>query len=225
MVLLANNTPVRMTAVNFNTTPEQRMFAVLASPQAKNKNLEETARAGIATSSNTISEYLIVRLLEQRKIEPDRIKLVDIKSIPIRLQMLLSNQVPAALLPEPLAGLAESKGARALADDRGLGLSATVLAFSDNFLKSRPESVRAFQAAVDKAAAYINKNPQEVRSVMVRECRIPEPLKDSFPIPKYPRLSLPSPRQVMDVYGWLREKQIISKGLTYKDLVVEGFLP
>ncbi len=36
MVLQANGTNVRMVATNFNTTNEQRMFAVLASAQSKN---------------------------------------------------------------------------------------------------------------------------------------------------------------------------------------------
>ena len=225
MVLQANNTGIRITATNFNTTPEQRMFAVLAAPQSTSKSLEEIAKAGIATSTNTISEYLITRLLEQGKISKEKINFIDVKNIPIRLQMLLSNQVPAALLPEPLASLAETKGAKSLLDDKGRGLSATVLAFSEKFLRSHPQAVKAFQTAVDKASDYINKNPQEVRGIMNRECKIPEPFKDVFPIPKFPKLAAPSPKQVADVYNWLHEKKIITKNMTYKDMVADGTLP
>ncbi|MBI4765616.1 MAG: ABC transporter substrate-binding protein [Deltaproteobacteria bacterium] len=225
MVLQANNTGIRITATNFNTTREQRMFAVLAAPQSTNKGLEEMAKAGIATSTNTISEYLITRLLQQGKISKDKINFIDVKNIPIRLQMLLSNQVPAALLPEPLASLAETKGAKSLLDDKGRGLSATVLAFSEKFLKSHPQAVKSFQTAVDKASDYINKNPQEVRAIMNRECKIPEPFRDVFPIPKFPRLAAPSQKQVADVYNWLQEKKIITKNLTYKDMVADGYLP
>ena len=225
MVLQANNTGIRITATNFNTTHEQRMFAILASPQSANKGLEEIAKAGIATSTNAIPEYLVERLLQQRKIGKGKINFIDVKNIPIRLQMLLSNQVAAALLPEPLASLAETKGAKALLDDKGRGLSATVLAFSERFIRSNPQAVKAFQTAVDRASDYINKNPQEVRAIMNRECKIPEPLKDAFPIPKFPKLAAPSQKQVMDVYGWLHEKQIITKDMTYKDMVADGYLP
>jgi len=225
MVLQANNTGIKITATNFNTTQEQRMFAVLASPQATGKNLEEIAKAGISTSTNTISEYLITRLLQQRKISQDMINLIDVKNIPIRLQMLLSNQVSAALLPEPLASLAETKGAKFLLDDRGQGLSATVLAFSEKFLRSNPLAVKAFQTAVDRASEYINKNPQEVRAIMNRECKIPDPFKNSFPIPKFLRLAAPSQKQVADVYNWLKEKKIITRNMTYKDMVADGYLP
>jgi NitT/TauT family transport system substrate-binding protein len=225
MVLQANNTAIKITATNFNTTQEQRMFAVLAAPQSSNKGLEEIAKAGIATSTNTISEYLITRLLQQGKISKEKINFIDVKNIPIRLQMLLSNQVPAALLPEPLASLAETKGAKSLLDDKGRGLSATVLAFNEKFLRSHPQAVKSFQTAVDKASDYINKYPQEVRAIMNRECKIPEPFKDAFPIPKFPILAVPSQKQVADVYNWLQEKKIITKNMTYKDMVADDTLP
>jgi len=225
MVLKANGTGVKMVAVNFNTTPEQRMFALLASPQSRNKGLEEIAKTGIATGSNTIAEYLIVRLLQPRKLSGNAINLVDVKSIPIRMQMLLSDQVPAALMPEPLATLAETKGARALMDDKGQGLSATVLAFNEKFLNSYPQAAKAFLTAVNKASDYINQNPDEVRGITNRECKMPEPLQKSFPIPKFPRLTTPSQKQVMDVYGWLRENPIVMKEMTYKDIVADGYTP
>jgi NitT/TauT family transport system substrate-binding protein len=225
MVLQANHTGVRITATNFNTTQGQRMFAILTSPQLMNKGLEEVSKAGIATSTNTISEYLITRLLQHRNISQEKINFIDVKNIPIRLQMLLSNQVPAALLPEPLASLAETKGAKLLLDDRGRGLSATVLAFSEKFLRSNPQAVKAFQTAVDEASDYINRYPQEVRTIMNRECKIPEPFRDVFPIPKFPKLTAPSQKQVMDVYNWLYEKKIITRNMTYNEMVAHGYLP
>ncbi len=225
MVLQANSAGVKMVATNFNTTNEQRMFAILASPQSKDKNLSEIAKAGIATGSNTIADYLIIRLLQPRKINKDTITLIDVKNIPIRLQMLLSGQVSAALMPEPLATLAETKGAKVLLDDKGKGLSATVFAFNEKFIKEYPQAVKAFHGAVNKASDYINKNPDEVRTIMNRECKMPEPLQGSFPIPKFPKLVIPARDQVTDVYKWLREKQIITRDMTYKDVVADGYLP
>jgi NitT/TauT family transport system substrate-binding protein len=223
-VLVANGTKIKMVAVNFNTTADRRMFAVLASSKAKEQDLASIARAGIATGSNTIAEYLIIRLLTEKKVPRESIKLVDIKSIPIRLQMLLSGQVPAALLPEPLATLAETKGAKALADDRGHGISATVLAFHTDFLGKNAASVRSFLAAVDKASAYISQHPDEVRVIMNKSCKVPEALQSSFPIPRFPKVYTPSEPQVMDVYRWLKEKKIVKKDLTYKDLVADGYI-
>ena len=225
IVLQSNNAGVKMVAVNFNTTSEQRMFAILAAPQSKDKNLSEILKSGIATGSNTIADYLIIRLLQPQKIGKETINLIDVKNIPIRLQMLLSGQVSAALMPEPLATLAETKGAKALIDDRGWGLSATVFAFNEKFIKEYPQALKAFHRAVNKASDYINKNPDEVRAIMNRDCKVPEPLQGSFPIPKFPKLVIPARDQVMDVYKWLREKQIVTKEMTYKDMAADGYLP
>jgi NitT/TauT family transport system substrate-binding protein len=225
VVLKANKTPVRMVATIFSTPKTQRMFAIIASPKHLTKSLRELAGEGIAVSSNTVMEYLTVRLLKAQSVPEDRLKLVEIKNIPIRLQMLLSGQIPAAILPEPLATLAEQKGGRALIDDAGAGLSTTVLAFNERFLADRPAAVKAFLTAVDKASQYINSHHSEIRSIMNRECRVPEPLQTAFPIPEFLKLSLPDDNQVMDVYRWLREKKIIKTDLRYNQMVADGYLP
>jgi NitT/TauT family transport system substrate-binding protein len=225
VVLKANKTPVKMVATIFNTPKSQRMFAIVASPKHLNRSIAELAAEGIAVSSNTVMEYLVVRLLKERSIPEDRLKMVEIKNIPIRLQMLLSGQIAAAILPEPLATLAEQKGGKAVIDDAGAGLSATILAYNELFLADHPAGVRAFLTAVEKASQYINSHHNEVRSIMNRECRIPEPLQTAFPIPQFLKLTLPDNNQVMDVYRWLRGKNIIKVELRYNQMVADGYLP
>lgn len=224
MVLTANGSLVKIVATYFNTKNEQRMFAILAAPKYPKKDLQGIAAAGIACSSNTMLEYLMVRLLEKKKIPASKINLVEVKSIPIRLQMLMSDQVPAAILPEPLVTLAEMKGARVLIDDSGTGISATVLVFSDQFLAKNPDTVKAFLKAVQKANDFINQSPDQARPIMNRECKIPEPLQQGFAIPKFPQLNVPRTEEVMDVYTWLREKNVIKAEMTYGQFVAEGYV-
>lgn len=224
MVLTANGTLVKIVATYFNTKNEQRMFAILTAPKYQNKDIKSIASAGVACSSNTMLDYLMTRLLGKRGITPDKINLVEVKSIPIRLQMLMSEQVPAAILPEPLVTLAEMKGARVVVDDAGTGISATVLVFSDQFLSKNPDTVRAFLKAVQKANDFINQNPDQVRPIMNRECKMPEPLHQSFTIPKFPKLNIPRTEEVMDVYKWLRDKNVIKTEMTYGQFVAEGYV-
>lgn len=225
MVLNANNVPVKMVATIFNTPKKQRMFAILTSPKHTGKILSEVSKEGIGGSSNTILEYLSTRLLKSKGVQANQIKLIEIKSIPIRLQMLLSGQIPAAGLPEPLATLAEQKGAKALIDDAGAGISSTVLVFNEQFLKTNPELLTPFFIAINKASLYINTHHDEVRAIMNHECRVPEPLQKSFPIPEFHKLTAPDYNQIMDVYIWLREKKIIKTDKSYKQFVYDGNLP
>jgi len=225
MVLNANGIHVRMAATIFNSTNNQRTFAILAAPNSPNRTLKELTEAGIAGSSNTIIEYITLKILSFHDIQMENLNMIETKNIPIRLQMLLSGQVPSATLPEPLVTLAELKGARVVADDAGKGISPTILAFRLEFLKEHPAEVKKFLAAVHEAMSFINQNPKEVRPIMNRYCRIPEPLQQDFIIPKFPKLTAPDYNQVMDVYNWLRKKGIIKAEMNYKQMVSDGYLP
>jgi NitT/TauT family transport system substrate-binding protein len=224
MVLTANGTLVKIVATYFNTKSEQRMFAILAAPKYPKKDVQSLASAGIACSSNTMLDYLMTRLLGKKGIAANKINLVEVKSIPIRLQMLMSEQVPAAVLPEPLVTLAEMKGARVMIDDKGTGMTGTVLVFSDQFLTKNPDTVKAFIKVVQKANDFINQNPDQVRPIMNRECKMPEPLHQSFTIPMFPKLHAPRTEEIMDVYSWLREKNVIKTEMTYGHFVAEGYV-
>jgi NitT/TauT family transport system substrate-binding protein len=225
IVLRANATPLRIVATLFNTTGAQRMFAILAPPGGPQKTLAQVAKDGIAGSSNTIIEYITVRILEGQKIPVDSLNMIEVKNIPIRLQILLTGQASGVALPEPLVTLAEMKGARVLADDAGKGISSTILAFLDHTLKESPKTVQSFLAGVSEASAFISKHPEEVRPIMNRYCQVPEPLHQRFAIPQFPKPTVPSLTHVMDVYQWLRQKGIIKTEMTYKQMVADGYLP
>ncbi|GBE14599.1 NMT1/THI5 like protein [bacterium BMS3Abin14] len=122
LILDANQTPSRMVATLYNTTGDQRMFAILAAPGTGKPSLAELAEAGIAGSSNTVIEYLTRKLL-QAEAPGAKLNLIEAKSIPSRVPMLLSGRVPGAVLPEPLVTFVEKKGATVVADDRGKGIA------------------------------------------------------------------------------------------------------
>ena len=225
MVLRSNNVPVKMVATIFNTTGSRRMFALLAAPNRPAESLSQLAKEGIAIGSNTIVEYLAVKMLEKQGVSPQHTRWIEAKNIPIRLQMLMESQAPAAVLPEPLVTFAERKGARILVDDAGMGISDTVLVFTDDFLKQHPEQVRAFLKAVSKGADYLNNHPEEARLIANKHCRIPEELAKTLTLPSYPTLSLPNRSQLADIYGWLRKKGIISQDMAINEMVADGFLP
>jgi NitT/TauT family transport system substrate-binding protein len=225
MVLYANGVPIKIAATIFKTPKDRRMFAILASPKHKGKSIKELAKEGISISSNTIADYLAVRLLSLMGINSKDVKFIEIKNIHIRLQMLLSAQVPAAILAEPLATFAERKGAKAVIDDAGADLSSTVLCFHENFLDRYGGAATAFFRAIHRSMEDINSRPADSRIIMNKECRIPETMQATFPVPRFPMLSIPEEKQVMDVSRWLKEKRIIKRDMSYKEMVAGGYIP
>jgi NitT/TauT family transport system substrate-binding protein len=225
MVLRSNEVPVKMVATVFNTTASRRMFALMAAPNRPTESLSQLAKEGIAIGSNTIVEYLAAKILEKQGISSQQTRFIEAKNIPVRLQMLIEGQIPAAALPEPLVTFAERKGARILVDDAGIGISDTVLVFTDDFIKQHPEQVHAFLRAVGKGAEYLNNHPEEARVIANKHCRIPNELTKTLTLPSYPTLSLPNRSQLVDIYGWLRKKGIISRDMAIDEMVADGFLP
>jgi len=224
IILGANQMPVSMVATIFNTTGDQRMFAVLAAPGTGKPSLTDLARKGIAGSSNTVIEYVTAKLLEKETPGAD-LNMIETKNILARMPMLLQGQVAGAVLPEPLVTLVEGKGATVVADDRGLGITPTTLLFTRDLIEKNTDAVRAFLRAVSRASALINQDQEMARPIMIKYARIPEPLQQSIAIPFFTPPAVPDKDLVMDVYNWLNEKGVLKSELTFDEMVRGGLLP
>ena len=224
IILGANQAPMRMVATIFNTTGDQRMFAVLAAPGTGKPSLTDLAQKGIAGSSNTVIEYVTTRLLENET-PGANLNMIETKNILARMPMLLQGQVAGAVLPEPLVTLVEGKGATVVADDRGLGITPTTLLFTNEFIEENTDAVRAFLRATTRASALINQDPETARPIMIKFARIPEPLQHSVAIPVFMPPATPEKELVMDVYNWLNDKGILKSELTYDEMVNGSLLP
>lgn len=222
-VLLAESgTALKVTSVLFSTTATQRMFAVLAPPGTPSITLQQVVEQGLAGSSNTVIEYLVTRLLGA---EDTVIRLQEIKSIPIRLQLLLAGQVAGAVLPEPLATLAEHSGAQLIADDRGSSYSTTALSFRQEVLTQKTPVVRRFLAVVEQAGRLMQTDTATARQVMNEYCQVPELLGNTLPLPLFPELATPGEEQFNDVITWLNQKNLVASQITAKDLIAYEINP
>ncbi len=141
------------------------------------------------------------------------------------MQMLLSGQVEAATLPEPLVSAAIAKRAVLLGDDSGLPASQTILAFSGPFLNEHGTKVMAFFKALEEAAKFIVTDPDAVRSIMVKYVRLPDALKASYPVPRFPKLHAPDRAAVDSITEWLKSRGVIKTAPAYEQVVNARFLP
>ncbi len=225
IVLKANGRDVTIVATNYDTRKDRRMFAVLGKPGGKAKSAADLADVPVAISSNSVIDYVTERLLTSKGVAEGKVASIEAKNIGLRMQMLLSGQVEAATLPEPLVTAAIAKGAVLLADDSGLGESQTVLVFAGPFVKQRGQAVKAFLAAQNEANRLINSDPDSVRGIMVEHVRLPEPLKANYPVPRFPELFPPDKEAVQAIVTWLQKRGVITPALTYEQVVNAGLLP
>ncbi len=225
IILNSNNTNLKIITTIFKTDGNQRMFALLVQPDNPNITIKSLAEDGIAVSSNTVIDYITPYLLNS--IDPDVFEYnkIDTKKIPIRLQLLLQNQVPAAVLPEPLASFAEQRGAVVIADDSQFDLTPTVAVFRNDFLKDNTKNTEQFLTAIAEAISIINANPNSIRNIMVNNCQVPDLLKDTFAVPNFPKLELPSEENIKTAYDWLSKTNIIDTKFDIKNLLTDEYLP
>jgi len=224
IILGANQMPIRMVATVFNTTGDQRMFAVLAAPGTGKPSLSDLAQKGIAGSSNTVIEYVTTKLLDN-EVPGASLTMIETKNILARMPMLLQGQVAGAVLPEPLVTLVEGKGATVVADDRGLGITPTTLLFTRDFIDQNTDIVKSFLRAVVRASSLINQDPEMARPIMIKYARIPEPLQQSIAIPAFTPPAVPEKELVMDAYKWLNDKGVLKTRLAFDEMVRGDLLP
>lgn len=220
ILLIQAGQDLRIVTTAYHTRPDQRMFGIVAAPGSDIKTLTQLKGQAVAISRATVIEYLLEQMLKSQGLPENYVVKQEIKKIPIRMQMVLGGQVPAAVLPEPLLTLAESKGARVIADDRELNLVETVVALRQARLAADRELVGRFVSAYRKVVERINHNPEAYKTLLTERTRFPKIIQERFTMPRFPHVAVPSQKDVDDVQDWLTATGILEKRLPYGSVVM-----
>ncbi len=211
-----------------HTSPKQRCFGLVVSPKEAEKitSLADLKKTPSAMSSATIIDYLLDRMKDTEKLNAQAIKNLEVKQIPIRLQMLQSGQVATAMLPEPLVSVVEAKGGRVIWDDSMLNEALAVVALREGFLDEN--TVSSFRKAVAAAAQRIDKDPAHYRSVMVQKRLLPPPVAQTYKMVSFSVHGttdglppLPTQKEVEQVGKWMLHKGMIKSVPSYESIVFQ----
>jgi NitT/TauT family transport system substrate-binding protein len=215
-------TPVKAVSLAMGATPQEGRFALLAAPGTIT-DAEELNGKRLAISKNTIIEYTADQMLLLQGIDPKEVQKVNIAKMPLRAEMLLQKQVDAAVLPDPLAAYAELKGAKVLIDDTKLGvnISQSVFFFSDDAIATKKEAIKKFIQAYMEGTDILTENPEDYRELFIEKVQIPVELQESYPVPSFPTLQLPSQEDTQRVLGWLKDNGLLTEAYTYEDIVTD----
>lgn len=227
-VLTQNATGVPQTIVvtTTHTSSAQRAFALVVSPKKSQtiRQLSDLKETPTAMSASTIIDYLLARMKETEHLPEGALKNVEVRQIPIRLQMLLAGQVETALLPEPLVTVVQKRGGRVIWDDTRLNEPLAVVALAKK--AATPEVVRGFKKAVAAAADLIEASPEKYRVLMVRKKLLPSAAASDYQMVRFSLFGredglppLPTAEDVERVGQWMRQKGMISSIPSVVDVV------
>lgn len=179
----------------------------------------------IAISKNTIIEYVTDKMLAAGGLKSEDINKVIIPQIPTRLEMLHNGKITAATLPEPMASVAHSQGGKVLNSSDQLGVYPGVLLFTGKAAKDNDKEIAAIYRAYNKAIDYLAKEPMDnYIDIIIQKGGFPASVKGSLVLPNYQKPALPTEKDIAECLNWLKERQLIKKDYTYKDLVDERFV-
>jgi NitT/TauT family transport system substrate-binding protein len=226
--VLYNKDAQKIAVVRFARTAsaDKPQFSLLVSKDSGISTPDQLKGVEIGISQGTVIDYLTQRILEHAGLATTDIKTINVPAIPDRLQLLNEGQLKAAVLPEPAATLAEQAGAIRVIDDSSLpSVGTSEISFSTNTLKSKPDTVKKFLAAIEKATADVNDEPTKWDSLLSDKKLVPAPLIGKYALPKFPTASVPSEAQLKDVMAWLMAKGLIKAEVPYGQLVDASYLP
>ena len=214
--------PVKVVTVMLGATASEGRFGIAVEPSSTVTTLKQLANVPVGTSSATIQEYVLDKLMEAAGVPDSQIKKEEVKKVPVRFELLMSGKLKAAALPEPFLSLAEKTGAKIIADDtKGANISQTVLIFDQKFLDNATNAagVSKLLGVWDTAVGSINATPDSFRALLVDKARLPVPLKDVYAVNTYPTAQLPAQADVQAVLDWMRGAGLLKTDVTYADLV------
>jgi NitT/TauT family transport system substrate-binding protein len=223
-----NREKIQVQIVRYALTPTENAghFFILASAKSGITTPEQLKGVEIGVSQGTIIEYVTYRLLEKAGLKTEEIKTIAVPKMPDRMALLASGDLQAAVMPDPLAALSVSQGAKVVLDDSGspeFGFS--VYTFRKETIDQEPEAIRAFLAAIDEAIALINAEPQKFNGILSEQKLVPQPLLETYKAPPYPAADVPSGIEWKDALDWAKSKDLIAVDVSFEDSVNPNFLP
>lgn len=188
-------------------------------------SLADLKEKDIAISKNTIIEYVTDKILTEANMADTDLHKVAIPQIPTRLEMLQNGKIAAVTLPEPMASIAISNGARLMNSSDQLGINPGVMMFTNQAAADKTKELQAMYRAYNKAIAYLEKEPQEnYIDLLIEKGGFPPAVKGSLVLPAYKKATVPTEKDVNDCMKWLKDKNLVKTLYSYQDLVIDQFV-
>ncbi len=174
----------------------------------------------IGLSSNTLIEYATERALVDATGKPFSYTRVEVQKIPIRLEMLRSGELDAAILPEPFASTGQALGLLAIEVPGGLTQGITGLLFQNKTLE-RSDDLRAFVAGYNEAVSFMQSHPRSVWiGALGKLLGITKQQAEQIQLPDYQPVTAPSPEALQPILSWMKEKKLVPQDYTAEGLIV-----
>ncbi len=218
-----SGTPQTIVATTSYARPDQRHFGLVVSPRKNINSIEELQGKTVAVGKDTIVDFLLTQFLTSRNLPDTYIERQDIRSIAMRLQLLMAGQLDTALLPEPLVSTLEARGAKVLLDDTNLRMPLAVISFAKQ--KLTKEMYTQFRQALNDSADLINEYPEKYKETMLKYKLLSVDAKNAYSMLNFDKKNtpcyLPTEQELNLYFTWLYDRKLVSTKPLAKDILPE----
>ena len=215
---------MKTVAMAFGGDASEGRFIVASSPDSGISAPEQLAGSKIGISENTMMEYLVDRYLEDLGVDLASVELVNIPKLTLRLDLLMEgSDIQAAILPDPLAIEAESRGCGTVIDDTKLGknYSQSVVTLRKTLIEDGTGTLDAFRDAYNEAIGMINANPDAYLDLFYEKANVAEPLQGKYAVPSYTPDCVPTEEDVASIEEFMVKKGLLDSPFTYEEMVAQ----
>ena len=153
----------------------------------------------VAMMEVSVTNYLVDMWLADKY----NIEKIFITEIPARLAAISTGEVDMGLFPEPVASNGELQGLTKTLYGLEDEYSTDCLVFTGKAIEAKPNTIKAFHRAYNKAVEELNSNQDIAREILVEKIpNINPEIKDKIVIPTYKKAALPSDEYIESIIEW-----------------------
>lgn len=174
----------------------------------------------VGISKNTMIEYLADDIALSNGLEVSDIEKVAIPAMPARLEALKNNQIDAAILPAPFNDTSVADGGVEITKIYNKDIMISVTAFLQEVIDKDANAIKGFYNAYNKAIEFINSNDiSEYEDIIISTVGYSEDMRGNIVLPEFKTNYLPAEENVQNVLDWSKEKGLLTKDITAKDVM------
>lgn len=196
-------------------------FVLMAGGETGIQKVGDLVGKKIAISQNTVIEYLLDQLLIKAGVDVNAVEKVSIPSMATRLELFMSGELDAALMPSPFSDTALANGAIALEQvESDSGLYISVTAFNQKVIDEKSEALTSYYKAYNEAVDYINgTDVAAYEDLIIDTIGYPEEMRGHIVAPTFHHNTLPTPANVESVFTWCKEKGLLTKDIRPEEVL------
>lgn len=213
---------MKTVAMAFGGTEKEGRFLVVSTPGSDILEPTDLEGAKIGISENTMMEYLVTRYLTDLGVDLSKVEFVNIPKLTLRLDAVMEgNDIQAAILPDPLAMEAVSRGCNTVIDDTALGknYSQSVFTLSNKIISGNEDMAKAYVDALNEAIEMIDADQDKYNELFYEKAKVAEAARDKYTVPTYTSNCVPTEEEVASIENWMSEKGLLDEAYSYEDIV------